>query len=41
MTYNSHPWIMLFLIDCLSFGKVSSFEIGRPRSRGLKFFGRR
>ena len=32
---------MFFLIDWLSFVEGGLFEIGRPRSRGLKNFGRR
>ena len=41
--YNSHPWIIFFLIDWLSFRdwmgeERSSFEVGRPRSRWWKNF---
>ena len=41
ITCNSHPRIMFPLIDWLSFEeKAGCFEIGRPRSRGWKNFGR-
>ena len=32
--------LCFLLIDWLSFGEGSSFDIGRPRSRGWKNFGR-
>ena len=33
--------LCFLLIDWLSFREGGSFEIGRPRSRGWKSFGRR
>ena len=42
ITYNSHPWIM-FSLKLLVFicREGGSFEIGRPRSKEWKHFGRR
>ena len=39
IAYNSHPWIIVLLINRLSFGEGEGlFEIGRPRSREWKDF---
>ena len=41
ITYDSHLWIMFFLIDWLSFREGELFEAGRPRSSGWKDFEHR
>ena len=42
ITYNGHPWIMFSFnwLVIISRGREGSSEIGRPKSRGWKNFGR-